>query len=143
MKMDKKEFLSSLKSTYTRLGVSKNGVGVFAIRDIPKGTDPFRACDPFGGVLRISERELEASDAPKEAKMLVKDFCALQEGYYFVPNYGIDAIDKSYYLNHSKTPNMKAVRGGAEFVSSRKIRKGEELTADYDSYTDAMHFKRK
>src|SRR6266404_1853531 len=99
--MRKKEFLQTLRSVYCRLGVTKHGVGVVAIRTIPKGVDPFKNCDPFGSVMKISEKEFEAYDAPEEAKELVRDFCALQDGYYFVPTYGIDAIDKSYFLNHS------------------------------------------
>lgn len=132
--MNKKQFLQSLSDVYCRLAVTSHGVGVVAIRPIPKGVDPFKRCDPFGDVLELSEKELEASDAPREAKQLVRDFCALQGGVYFVPDYGIDAIDKSYFLNHSKTPNMVAKDDGEVFVTSRRIKKGEELTADYGEY---------
>lgn len=143
MKMNKREFLASLARVYTRLGKGKNGVGVIAIRDIPKGVDPFKNCDPFGGVIRVSESELATSKAPRGVRTLVKDFCALQNGYYYVPDYGIDAMDKSYYLNHSGRPNMRPVRGGESFVTTRKIKKGEELVSNYDEYTEAKHFKRK
>ncbi len=132
--MNKKQFLQSLNDVWCRLAVTKHGVGVVAIRDIPKGIDPFKNCDPHGDVLEISEKELDTSNAPKETKQLVRDFCALQDGVYFVPDYGIDAIDKSYFLNHSKKPNMVARDKGEVFVTARKIKKGEELTADYDEY---------
>lgn len=105
-----------------------------AIRPIPKGVDPFKNCDPFGDVLELSEKELDASDAPPEAKRLVRDFCALQDGIYFVPDYGMDAIDKSYFLNHSGKPNMVTKDDGEVFVTARKIKKGEELVADYGEY---------
>jgi len=132
--MNKAQFLRSLNDVWCRLAVTRHGVGVVAIRNIPKGTDPFKNCDPFGDVLELPEKELEGSPAPEEAKQLVRDFCALQDGTYFVPDYGIDAIDKSYFLNHSSKPNMRILDSGEGFVTVRAIRKGEELTADYGQY---------
>lgn len=141
--MNKKQFLQSLNDVYCKLAPTTHGVGVVALRTIPKGVDPFKRCDPFGDVLTIPAAELDAFDAPQEAKTLVRDFCALQDGVYFVPNYGIDAIDKSYFLNHSRTPNMISTDKGETFVTSRRITKGEELTANYDEYHESTHFKRR
>ena len=74
---------------------------------------------------------------------MVRDFCALQNGVYFAPDYGIDAIDKSFFLNHSKNPNMISPDHGERFVTAREIAAGEELTADYDTYNEeSPHFKR-
>lgn len=140
--MNKKQFLKSLGDVYCRLAPVKHGVGVVAIRDIPKGTDPFKNCDPFGDVIKISAKELEASGAPREAIRMVRDYCVRQDGIYFVPNYSIDAIDKSYFLNHSKNFNLVTPDGGETFVAKRKIEKGEELTVDYDTYDHDAH-KRK
>lgn len=136
--MNKNRFLQSLNEVWCRLAVTRHGVGVVAIRDIPKGIDPFKNCDLHGDVLEIPEKELEASLAPDEAKQLVRDFCALQDGTYFVPDYGIDAIDKSYFLNHSRKPNMATIRGGEVFVTARAIKKGEELTANYGEYHERV-----
>ncbi len=140
--MNKRGFLSALRDVYTRIGVTEHGVGIIAIRDIPKGTDPFKNADPLGDVLRIPKAELDAFDAPEEAKELVRDFCALQDGTYFVPDYGIDALTKNYYLNHSKTPNLVTPDKGETFIAVRDIAKGEELTADYDDYHETDHFER-
>ncbi|HEY5383368.1 MAG TPA: SET domain-containing protein [Candidatus Paceibacterota bacterium] len=140
--MNKKQFLASLVEVYCRLANTRNGVGVVAVRPIPKGIDPFKNCDPFGDVLKISKKELDAYRAPKAVKRLVRDFCAFQDGIYFVPDYGIDAIDKSYFLNHSKKPNMASSDHGETFITTRRIKKGEELTADYDAYHETKHFKR-
>ena len=121
---------------YCRLGVTRHGVGVVAIRNIPKGIDPFKNCDPFGSVMRISKKEFESYNAPEEAKELVRDFCALQDGNYFVPTFGIDAIDKSYFLNHSQNANMVTKDKGETFITKRVVKAGEELTANYDEYQE-------
>jgi SET domain-containing protein len=140
--MNKRGFLKALGDVYTRLGVTKHGVGVIAIRRIPKGADPLVNADPEGDVLRIPKEELDAYDAPEEAKELVRDFCALQDGVYFVPSYGIDALTKNYYLNHSDTPNMMTPDKGETFIAMRDIEVGEELTANYDEYHETDHFVR-
>src|SRR5581483_9538964 len=134
--MNKKELLKSLRDVYCRLGVTKHGVGVVAIRPIPKGTNPFLRCDPFGSVVKIPQTEFDSYDAPSEVKEIVRDFCTLQGGYYFVPSYGIDAIDKSYFLNHSPKANMVTHDKGETFVAKRHIKVGEELTANYDQYQE-------
>src|SRR5262245_29628059 len=122
--MNKRQFLQSLGDVWCRLAVTEHGVGVVAIRDIPKGIDPFKRGDLHGDVLRLPAAELEASDAPKAAKQMVRDFCALQDGIYFVPDYGMDAIDKSFYLNHSEKPTMTTKDNGETFVTARAIKKG-------------------
>jgi SET domain-containing protein len=141
MKMTKAQFLKSLNDVYCRIGVTRHGVGVVAIRSIPKGTDPFKNCDPFGGVLTISAAELAGADAPQAAKEMVRDFCAFQDGMFHVPDYGIDAIDKSYFLNHSDEPNVETSDGGSTFTTTRRIRKGEELRANYTQYYPGRRFK--
>ncbi len=141
--MNKKSFLASLREVYCRLGVTKHGVGVIAIRKIPKGTDPFKNADPMGDVLRIPKNEFDAFAAPEEAKAMVRDFCALQNGVYYVPNYGIDALTKFYFLNHSKRPNLTTPDKGETFLAMRAISAGEELTADYGTYHETDHFVRK
>jgi SET domain-containing protein len=140
--MNKKQFLRALSQVYTRLGVTGHGVGVIAIRHIPQGTDPFLHADPHGSVLRITEHELKSAVAPEEAKLLVKDFCALQDGVYYVPDYGIDALTKFYYLNHSSEPNMTTPDKGETFITMRDIQRGEELTVDYGEYHESTHFQK-
>lgn len=134
VKLNKKQFLKSLSEVYCRLAPTSHGVGVVAVRPIPKGVDPFKNCDPFGSVLELPQAELDVCEAPEEAKQMVRDFCALQDGVYFVPDFGIDALDKSYFLNHSEKANMVSVDDGETFRAARNIKKGEELTADYRKY---------
>ena len=139
--MKKKQFLQSLKDVYVRLAPTKHGVGVVAIRPISKGINPFKNCDLATGAIPITEKELNDVPVPEEVKELVRDMSAHQNGIFYAPNYGIDPIDKSYFVNHSQKPNMMTRDGGVTFVSARSIRKGEELTIDYRTFNDPKHLK--
>jgi SET domain-containing protein len=44
-------------------------------------------------------------------------------------------LTPAWYLNHSKKPNMAADEN-YDFYSLRRIKNGEELTVDYDTYAD-------
>jgi SET domain-containing protein len=130
--MTKKQFIKSLDKVYCRLGVSKHGVGTFAIRNIPKGVNPFEGS--IDGFIAIKPEELKGQ--PRGIKKMIRDFCAYQDGEYYVPSSGMNSIDVSYYINHSKTPNMIEQGEGIDFFTNRLIKKGEELTVDYDTYDD-------
>lgn len=132
--MTKEEFLKSLDECYTRLAPTGHGVGVVAIRDIPKGVNPFKNCTPVD-TFQVSEEELSAHDPAVVA--MVKDFCAKQHGMYEVPMRGIDTIEKNYYPNHSDLPNMQTLDNGDTFITSRDIKMGEELTVDYTTYDES------
>ena len=131
--MNKNQFLKSLDKVYVRIGKGRYGVGVIAIRDIPKGIDPFYD-DTTAKYLSITPEEVK--DQPSEIKKLIKDFCPLQDGKYYVPYHGMNSISVAYYLNHSKKSNMVAVDMADSFKTSRNIKKGEELTVDYETYDD-------
>lgn len=141
--MNKKEFLCSLNDVYCRIGRTTHGVGVIAIRHIPKGTNPFKNCDRHSYTLKIPQTELDAYDAPESVKNKVRDFFALQDGIYYVSDHGVDAIDQSYFLNHSNDPNVMTSDTGETFITSRDIKTGEELTSSYDQYDTSRHFERK
>jgi len=60
----------------------------------------------------------------------------LQDGYFYVPDCGLQRVDISFFLNHSKTPNMREEEEGMNFFTTRVIEAGEELTVDYTTYDD-------
>jgi SET domain-containing protein len=130
--MTKTEFLNNLVSeVYCRLGVSTiHGVGVRAIREIPKGTNPMPEIRQTEFIQIPSDDVCELSTPFRE---LIKDMCPLNDGFYEVPNYSMNEIGISYYLNHSPTPNMGTDDGG-DFYALRDIEPGEELTVDYGTY---------
>ncbi len=43
-------------------------------------------------------------------------------------------MDITFFLNHSKNPNVKTVNKGFSFLSLREIEKDEELTVAYETF---------
>jgi len=136
--MNKKQLLEQLRNDiYCRLAPSKvHGVGVFAIKDIDRGIDPFKGADNSRYV-KIKKEQLKGLD--KSVFKLFDDMFVFDKGIYWMPAKGLQSIDISYYINHSKNPNMIAEEQGEKFVTKRNIRKGEELLIDYDTYDAQNH----
>ena len=135
----KKEILKNLKNTYCRLRASKiEGVGIFAIRDIPKGKDP------FAGIKQPKWHKFEAKEIKnldKEVLKMIDDFFVIEDdGSVYIPETGLNGIDISFFVNNSKNPNLKIVGNGKDealvFKAARPIKKGEELTVSYSTYDD-------
>ncbi len=129
--MRRKETKHPHAGVFARLGSSPiHGVGVFAISDIPKGTYVFEPDD--------DETVKVPSDAirplPAELRKLYEDFCVLEGGTYECPC-SFNRLTSSWYLNHSAHPNVAADRS-LKFYTTREIHAGEELTADYGSYSE-------
>ena len=116
---------------FTRLGPSQiHGVGVFAIVDIPKGQYVFEPDD--SKTVHIAQGEIK--NLPSAIRELYKDFCVLKDNVFECPN-SFNSLTPSWYLNHSTTPNV-APDLSLKFFAIREIRKGEELTADYATYSE-------
>lgn len=139
MKNKKQEILNNLKNTYCRLHASKiEGVGVFAIRDIPKGKNPFYGIKNSKWH-KFNIKELKKLD--KEILKMIDDFFVIEkDGEVYIPESVFNGMDVSFFINNSKSPNLKVVGGGKdealEFRTSRKIKKGEELTVSYATYDE-------
>ena len=116
---------------YARIARSRiHGVGVRAIRDIPAGTVIFRGeSERVVWLSRAAVRRL-----PRFLRQLYEDFAILWDGHYGVPR-SLNNLSVGWYLNHSNRPNVVADDVG-RFRSLRRIRKGEELTADYRTFTE-------
>lgn len=138
--MNKRALLKELNvETYVRLGVSTicPGVGVFAIKDIPEGVDPFKKCREIVKWVRLSVDDLNT--LPASVRELVSDMCVREKGKYYIPDFGINQNDASFYLNHGKNSNMKPERLGKTFIAKRLILAGEELLVNYDEYDEGEH----
>jgi SET domain-containing protein len=137
----KKALLKNLNDDiYCRIKPSKkHGVGVFAIRDIPKDTYPFKLTGSQcikQKIINIPEEEVKKLHP--EVRKLVDDFYHKEDSVYGIPYKGLNANDISFYMNTSKKPNVGfEYNKGCTMVvfkTLRKIKKGEELLINYDEF---------
>jgi SET domain-containing protein len=119
------------EGVYARIGRSRtHGVGVLAIRDIPRGTLVFRGeSERIVWVSRAAVRGL-----PAAIRSLYEDFGMVSGNWLAVPP-SLNMLSVGWYVNHSDRPNVEADEDG-RFRTLRRIRKGEELTADYRTFVD-------
>ena len=134
--MNKEALLKELAaSTYVMIKPSPlHGIGVFAIRDIPKGTSNIFS-KGVGDWIKVSKEELDA--LPQHSKDLIENHCLFDEDFYFIPDYGFKLVDLVIYLNHSETPNVISLNDGEEFEAIRDIAIGEELLVDYGTIVES------
>ncbi|MFN8251337.1 MAG: SET domain-containing protein [Ferruginibacter sp.] len=135
--MTKAELLQELSNnTYVMLKPSAiEGVGVFAIRDIPKGCrDMFGKPDTAEEWITIPKKEIDA--LPAHAQFLVGNYCLFDEDSYYVPAAGFKKMDVSLFLNHADNPNIISINDGDYFETLRDIKAGEELVIDYGAIVD-------
>ena len=119
------------EGVYARIGRSRvHGVGVIAIRDIPAGTLVFGGEDER--VVWVSRADVRRLPAP--LRSLYEDFAMLWDGRLGVPR-SLNRLSVGWYVNHSDSPNL-ASGDDARFRALRRIRRGEELTADYRTFAD-------
>ena len=133
--MTKEALLKDLhQDTYVMIKPSPlHGIGVFAIRDIPKGTRDLFS-QGVGEWIKLTIAEVEA--LPKHSRDLVENHCLFDEDHYYVPDYGFKLVDLVIYLNHSDTPNIISINEGEYFEATRDIAAGEELLLDYGTIVD-------
>src|SRR5215471_2165886 len=135
--MTKEELLVELTyHSYVALRPSPiEGVGVFALRDIPKGCrDMFSKPSPDEKWITISRDEVSA--LPTHAQWFIANYCLFDEKNYFVPADGFKKIDLSLFLNYSDTANVLPINEGECFETLRDIKAGEELVIDYGEIVD-------
>ena len=139
MAVDKARILKHLQTeVYCRLGISPvHGIGVFAIKDIPKGAKPLVS------LIKIKEfsfSKKEINKLPTSVKKEVRMFCYYEKDEYLIPSIGLNAMNMAFYMNHSKTPNVKYLKSN-DIVALRKIKANEELFFDYDlAFNEVHHF---
>ena len=137
MAVDKARVLEHLQTeVYCRLGISTvHGIGVFAIKPIPKGVKPLVS------LLKIKEFDFskeEIKKIPKSVRKEVETFCYYDSERYLLPSIGLNSMNLAFYMNHSKNPNIKYLKN-EEYVALRTIKAGEELFFDYDQAFNEEH----
>ena len=107
------------------------GVGVFAVRDIPKGcrtifSPPSGMDDDY---IAVPRADIDA--LPAHARLMVETYCLFDDERYFVPRDGFKKMDLVSFLNHSETPNVQSIDEGAYFEALVDIPADTELFVDY------------
>jgi SET domain-containing protein len=137
--MTKEELLKELaEETFITLRSSTvHGIGVFALRDIPKGCKTIFSRN-VGNWIKVPIRDIE--NLPEASRNLVETYCLYDETDYYLPDYGFKVMDMVNYLNHSSNPNVISVNDGEYFESIRDIAEGEELFVNYGDIVDTREY---
>ena len=107
-----------------------HGIGCFAIRDISAGTDLFPRSS--GEMVWIPKNSL--ANLSSEIAKLYEDFCVECGDLAGCP-VNFSCMDVSWYPNHSDTPNAFCDPDkNYSFYALRDIKKGEEITLNYNTY---------
>jgi len=136
--MTKEELLNELAgNTWVMIRPSPiEGIGVFAIQDIPKGCrSMFSKASDQEQWIPVTKAEVEK--LPAHAKALIENYCLYDDENYFIPDYGFKKMDLVNFLNHSDTPNVISIHDGEFFEAIRDIKQGEELLIDYGEIVDS------
>lgn len=121
------------EGVYTRLGQSEvHGIGVFSVKDIPKGTIIFKGDETE--LIWIDKKEI--NNAEPEIRKLYDDFCIIKGDRYGCPE-NFNSLTVGWYINESKdSPNVEFNAEYEDFIALRNIKQGEELLVDYSKYSD-------
>jgi SET domain len=120
------------RGVYVRLRPSKihqGGVGVFAIKRIPRNTKLFT--DENEEVCWMSKESLPKSGSMRK---MYDDFAIIKGARYGCPT-SFNGLTPAWFLNESKKPNIRCDEN-YDFYTLRDIPPGEELTVDYSTFSD-------
>ena len=118
-----------------RLGMSPiEGLGLFALEDIPKGTVTWSYVEGFDRT--FTPQQLQDLPAAARDEMLRYTYLHNRTGKY------VACLDNARFMNHSDNPNTAGVYDSSNpegfDVATRDISKGEELTCDYTLFDAEM-----
>jgi|TARA_B110000046_G_C12841104_1_gene333663 SET domain-containing protein len=125
--------MGSLLQTYVRPGVSKiKGVGIIAIRNIPKGTF-LGQTKKIAGRWKTIEWARTKNVDPVVIDLMQDYVCHYKHDiskHVFVPYEPFTEFQMQLLMNHSTDPNVTITNNNC-IVSIKDIYKDEELTEDY------------
>jgi len=133
--------INNLNAAYVKVAPSPvHGVGVFAMRDIPKDTLVMRFDYRDFPCVEIKKKLLKQKLHPDVYSQLIKNWAVTEDGV-IVPVNVTQQLHFVNFLNHSDQPNIRF--DNCKYYSTRKIAKDEEIfidfSADYNPY--GIHFK--
>ena len=137
--MTKEELLKELsEEIYAVLKPSPvHGIGVFALRDIPKGCRNIFSKN-IGEWIKLPIAAIE--QLPEHCRNLVETYCLYDDENYYVPDYGFKVMDLVNYLNHSATPNIISINNGECFEALTNISAGTELLINYGEIVETGEY---
>lgn len=137
--MNKEQILKELANeTFVTLKPSTiHGIGVFALKDIPKGCRDIFSKNEINWV-KIPITDVE--QLPDHSKNLVETYCLYDEDHYFVPSHGFKMIDMVNFLNHSSNPNIIPIDEGEQYEALIDIPAGTELLVNYKELVETDEY---
>ena len=124
------------EGVWVRLGLSAiDGIGVFAIRPIPKGTDIF--ANDSVPLVWVSRTELDRAGLSEAERAFYDDF-GIRRGDEIGCPANFNNLTPGWYLNEPPPGASANVSAGERFAftACRDIEEGEELTIAYESFSD-------
>lgn len=121
--------LKRLESVYCRLKPSKiHGVGIFAIKDIPKGINPFK--DSYLGQdgIVLNKKNMDYQKLDDKYKKLLEDYHpTLGNNIQYIPAFP-NQISWTDFINYvyDEQANLELLENG-KWNTKRLIKSGEEL----------------
>lgn len=103
-----------------------DGVGVFALVDIPADTILFNDIDPDMNFITWDE----IVDIKDEVKVYLKSMCNSNESGLFLSR-TVSAINISYYVNHSDEFNVHHDLTLDRYITTKDIKSGDEILCKY------------
>jgi hypothetical protein len=118
--------IDNLNTLYTELKPSTvcDGVGVFAIKDIPVGTDVFNSSRKD----HLYSWKVITDD---NVRNVISRLCHTNQYGFYISDHPVN-IGMSYYVNHHDEPNLVYEQTRDTYYTIKNIAKGEELLVSYD-----------
>ena len=107
----------------------KNGVGLVAIRSIPKDTTIF--VFKSNNIYNINYDELKSYNVPNSVIKILKKYYAHNKDFIQLPLH-VEPTSYVHYLNHSPKSNIYYNFNTGEYKTKRHIKKDEEIFIDYN-----------
>lgn len=121
---------------YVRLALSRiNGIGVIAIRNIPKDTNIF--ANDRVELVWVPRSDLDSAELSPALRALYHDF-GIARGEVIGCPVNFHNLTPGWYLNEPAVgddPNVR-VDPALNFLASRDIIEGEELTVRYQDFSE-------
>jgi hypothetical protein len=123
---------------YVRLGLSAvHGIGVFAIRPIPAGTDIF--ANDSVRLVWVESAELDKAGLSEAQRRFYTDF-GINRGSRIGCPVNFNNLTPAWYVNEPPPGMAPSVRVDAQlsFFAARDIKEGEELSVRYTDFSEPI-----